>query len=393
MRDLLSGPGGWVAILAAGLAAGLYLDRGGSGTDRWHGTARLTGLLALFVVSAVAVGLAWEPPISPTRRLREAAAWWAPSLVLLWLGAFSARVGGTNAMSRLAAAQAVPAILLQLAPALGWRAGGALLAGAARLGVPPLHPLHLAAADTLPFGTLLVLLVASFVLGTPPAIAGALQLSGGVGVVAALLALATGAIGAAALRDASLSRRLAIWASVQASLSLLATWAAASTGVPSPSLGLEHAAACAALLPLLGIAVGGVLRRLHTDDLRAFGGMMTEAPRRAVALLVVAFAAPAVSGRAAGLLGAVGLASTSEWMPRAACVAALVGWVGSNLALVLAAYRAVRGTRPSPGDPVGEPRLVEWSLHALAAAFCVWALWAGDFGVEPFGWRAGAAIP
>jgi hypothetical protein len=386
------GAGRWIAILVAGLAAGLYLDRDQPGDpEPRHRVARAAGLLALSLVAAVAVVLAWGSPEDPMRPAREAAAWWAPSLVVLWLGAYSARVGGTGAMTRLAAAQAVPAILLQLAPALGWRAGGALLAGAARLGVPPLHPLQLAAADTLSLGTLLLLLVVCFVLGAPAASAGALALPWNAGVVASLLALAAGAVGAAALRDLSLSRRLAIWSSVQASLAMLVTWALTSDPESATPGGLRHAAACAAALPLLGIVFGGVMRPLRTDDLRAYGGLRSEAPWRAVLLVAAAFGATLVSAPGAGVLAAAGLAPDAEWFPRAACVGALVGWLGANLALVLAAYRMTRGSRPSPGEAVTEPTPREWAMVLLAMAFCAWTALADGFGVWPSAWTVGSA--
>lgn len=381
------GAGRWIAVLVAGLAAGLYLDRDQAGDpEPRHRLARAAGLAALFAVAAIAVVLAWGDPADPARIAREAAAWWAPSIIVLWLGAYSARVGGTGAMTRLAASQAVPAILLQMAPALGWRAGGALLAGAARLGIPPLHPLQLAAADTLSLGTLLLLLVVCFVLGAPPAAAGALALPWNASVVASLIALAAGAVGAAALRDLSLSRRLAVWSSVQASLTLLVTWALSGDGgAPTPA-GLRHGAACAGVLPLLGVAFGGVMRPLRTDDLRAYGGLRTEAPWRAGLLGLAALAATVISARGAGVLAALAVAPEAEWFPRAACVAALVGWVGANLGLVLAAYRMMRGSRPSPGEPVAEPSRQEWAIVILAVAFCLWTALADGFGVWPLAW-------
>jgi len=304
------------------------------------------------------------------------------------MGAWSARVGAAGSTSRLAAVQAVPAILLQLAPPLGWNLGGALLAGVARLGVPPLQPLHLAAADTLSLGTLVLLLVLSFALGAPPALSSAEAAGGSPAWIASLLALATGAIGVASLRDFSLPRRLAVWASTQASLALLVTWILAEEGRPAATHGLRHAAASAAALPLLGFAFGGVLRWLRTDDLRAFGGLLTEARFRAAALLAVAFTAPLLSAGAAGTLAALGLSEGLLWFPRMAVVAALVGWLGANLSLALAAYRISRGRRPAPGAPIPELRPREVGVLVLLLAFALWVLVTKDFGLAPTAWPA-----
>ena len=381
------GPMPWAVVLGAATVVALWLDAkeeaGGVGSP----LAR-TGSILLFGASGVwAVWLAWQDPSSSSRRLWEAVAWWLPVVPLLWLGAQSARAGGSGSLSRLAAAQAVPAILLTFAPALGFRSIGALAAGVARVAVPPLHPLNQSAAEALAPGSLTLGLVLGLVVGGPVAVRGT---AGSpdvvVNVVLAVIALAAGFVGAASIRDGHALRRIGTWAAVQGALGvLMVSVPTVATGRDPGEVSLAHFGACAIALPLIGLTLGRVVAFTRVSDLRAQGGLGAESPWRARILMTSAFFAVLASSWAAvALTNAIG--ADTGMFPRMLYVAGLVGWFGSNLAIVLGAYRMVRGVRTTPGDPVPEVDRLEMVLTAILFGIALVGRWVPGLWESPQAW-------
>jgi hypothetical protein len=349
------GPAAWWLVLVVTTAVAVVLD---VRLDRGNGNGRLARTAALLFFGGAAlwaVLLAWEPEPSLSQRILQAIAWWLPVVPVLWLGALTTRPSGTAAISRLAAVQAVPAILLSFAPALGLRAVGALAAGAARIAVPPLHPMNLAAAESLSPGALGLMLVLGLVVGGPLAVRGiiAMPLSAGVWVLL-VLSLITGAVGAASLRDSNLMRRIATWSAVQGAVALVvAELPTIAAGRGAAALATAHLGASAAVIPALILSLGRVVSFFRVADLRAHGGLGHETPRRARLLMATVFLAVVCSsGGAAALVAASGV--EPGFLQRITYLTVLVGWFGSSLAIVLAGYRVVRGERPSPGEPAPE---------------------------------------
>jgi hypothetical protein len=357
-QDLTSsvfGPTAWWFVLVVTTATAVVLDvrldaRGGGGR-----LGRTLALLFFGGIAMWAVTLSWDPEPSLFHRTLQAVAWWLPVVPVIWLGTLTAQPSGAAAISRLAAVQAVPAIILSFGPALGLRAVGALAAGAARIAVPPLHPMNLAAAESLPPGALGLVLVFGLVVGGPLAVKGIIGIPHGAATwVLLILALITGAVGAASLRDLHLLRRLATWSAVQGALAMVvAVLPAVATGGRPADFAMAHLGACAATLPALIFAIGRVVSFFRVPDLRGHGGLGRETPARARLLLGTVLLGVVCSSAAAAALVAA-IAVEPGTLLRATYVTALVGWFGSSLAIVLGAYRVVRGQRPSPGDPVPE---------------------------------------
>jgi hypothetical protein len=349
------GPAAWWLVLVVTTAVAVVLDirlDSGNGNGR---LARTAALLFFGGVALWAVLLAWDPEPSLFQRTLQAVAWWLSVVPVLWLGALTTQPNGAAAISRLAAVQAVPAILLSFAPALGLRAVGALVAGAARIAVPPLHPMNLAAAESLSPGALGLVLVFGLVVGGPLAVRGiiAIPLTAGVWVLL-ILSLITGAVGAASLRDPNLMRRIATWSAVQGAVALVvAELPTIATGRGAAALAAAHLGACAAILPALILSLGRVVSFFRVADLRAHGGLGRETPLRARLLMATVFLTVVCSsGGAAALVTAFGV--EPGLLQRITYLTVLVGWFGSSLAIVLGGYRIVRGERPSPGEPAPE---------------------------------------
>jgi hypothetical protein len=359
----------WLALVvttAVAVVLDVRLDEGAA-------RSRMRRSLALLLFGGVAlwaVLLAWNPEPSGLERTLQAVAWWLPVVPVLWLGTVTAQPGGARAISRLAAVQAVPAILLSFAPALGLRAVGALAAGAARIAVPPLHPMNLAAAESLPPGSLGLLLVFGLTVGGPVAVRGitAIPLTATAWILL-VLALIAGAVGAAALRDPHLLRRIAVWSAVQGTVALVvAELPAVATGRAPAALATAHLGASAAVLPALVFSLGRVVSFFRVPDLRAHGGLGREAPQRARLMMATVLLAVVCSSTGPAAL-VTALAAEPSLLSRATYVTALVGWFGANLSIVLGAYRVVRGERPSPGEPAPELLRAEAVLLIVLLAF------------------------
>jgi hypothetical protein len=368
------GPTSWWLVLVVATATAVVLDVRLDDTRKSPRLGRALALLFLGGTAIWAVALGWDPSPSVLRRTLEAVAWWLAVIPVLWLGALTSQPAGASAISRLAAVQAVPAIILSFGPALGWRALGALSAGVARIAVPPLHPMNLAAAESLSPGALGLVLVFGLAVGGPLAVRGMVGISESVSQwIFWVLALVTGAAGAASLRDPHLLRRVATWSAVQGALAVMvAAVPLAAVGRRPPELALAHLGACAAVLPAVILALGRMVAIIRVPDLRAHGGLGREAPLRAQVLMAAVFLAVLCStSGAVTLVVAVGV--ESGFVSRLAYGAALVGWFGVSLAVVLGGYRVARGQRPSPGDASPELGRAEGILLIALLAFAVLA--------------------
>ena len=101
--------------------------------------------------------------------------------------------------------------------------------------------------------------------------------------------------------------------------------------------------------------------------------------------MVVLFVAVVSSSAAAGaLVSAIG--GEVALLPRIVYVAALIGWFGTNLSIVLGGYRILRGVRPAPGDPVPDVRRPEAIYLLLLIAIALVARWIPGLWELPLAW-------
>jgi len=186
--------------------------------------------------------------------------------------------------------------------------------------------------------------------------------------------------GLASASDENLFRRLASWASVQAGLALLiAALAPTSVSGVEQATALSHLGSCTAALVAMTFVFGRVASYVHVGDLAAYSGVLRAAVVRGQAVLAVVFLGILVSAQAPVAL--VRLALSAGGPARLACLFGLIGWLGTSLALVLAATRIARGRSGAPAGPTPEMRAPEIALTlalfaGVVAAFVVPAWWA-----------------
>jgi len=370
----------WAAVVVLGAVVALALEPAAGELSGGRRAARAAAVVALAAAALAAVWCAWAPVPAAARALPTAAAWWLVALPALGLAALASGPAGAVASARLAVTQATPAIFHSFAalPAVGPLA--TFSAGFVRAAAPPFHSMATEAAGALPAGAAGLLLAAGLALGGPAAIGA--PLAGGTLAARLLigaLALAVGIAGVASAADRDLMRRLAKWASVQAGIAiLLALLPEAELGAPPAARAAAHLGASAAALPLLFLGLGRVALLAGTADLAAHSGLLACARRRGTLVMILPIVVVAAGARAPLALAAALAATTGN----AVLTAALAGWVGSGLGLLLAGYRMARG-EPRPGRRTppelraGEVLLVGLCLAAAVAAALLPSLWAG----------------
>jgi hypothetical protein len=243
-----------------------------------------------------------------------------------------------------------------------------VVAGAVRLGVPPLHGLHGRALALLPTGALLLVLVGFTVTGLTAVRDGvtALLAHGGTGlgslaIFAALAALWGGFV---ALAETDLKRRIAGFASAQGAL-WIALLAACDPALGRPAVG-GWALVTLVTLALLVIAYAPLWAFARTGDLKAYGGLGRVALVRSTLLLVALAAlvfAPFLSARGAGAFALFYVLGAR--MPAGGPLA--VGGALGLLAVGLAVYRTIRGEAAMP-IPAPDLSGREWGTVLLFGA-------------------------
>src|SRR5262249_29883956 len=114
---------------------------------------------------------------------------------------------------------------------------------------------------------------------------------------------------------------------------------------------------------------------------------------RGQAVLATVFLAVLASGQAPVALVRMGL--TAGGTTRLACLFGLVGWMGTSLALVLAATRIARGRSAAPAGPTPEMKAPAIALTLVLFAGVVLALVVPAWWSAPAAWDqvGGMAVP
>src|SRR5262249_14299640 len=255
-----------------------------------------------------------------------------------------------------------------------WSPWTLVVAGSLRALLPPVHAPGARAAEALSPGTFGLLLAGGLLLGVPAAAAGAVRLDAfDATAVAELIGGGAMVAGLASASDEHLFRRLASWASVQAGIAvMIAALAPTSLSGVDRATSLSHLGACVAALVAMTFVLGRVASYVHVGDLAAYSGVLRAAVVRGQAVLASAFLAILASGQAPVALVRLGIAGSGT--ARIACVFGLVGWIGSSLALVLAATRIARGRSAAPVGPTPEMHAPEIALTVLLFCGVVLAL-------------------
>lgn len=376
----------WIALTVAACAQGLTLELWAPGRGARERLLRALPLAALALAILWAVWLATSAAVGETWGGQVSAAWWIVALPAFALAGLGRPPGGTRSAVPLAVAQAAPGALLSFAPALAWSPWTMVIAGSLRSLLPPVHAPGARAAEALSPGTFGLLLAGGLLLGVPVAALGAARLdSFDAAAVAELIGVGAMVSGLASASDEHLFRRLASWASVQAGLAvMIAALAPASLSGVGGDAALSHLGACTAAFVAMTFVLGRVASYVHVGDLAAYSGVLRAAVVRGQAVLAAAFLALLASGQAPVALVRLGFFASGT--ARLACLFGLVAWIGSSLALVLAATRIARGRSAAPAGPTPEMRAPEIALtlalfFGVVAALVVPALWA-----VPAGW-------
>lgn len=376
----------WVALATVVCALGLLLELWAPGRSARERFLRALPLLALALAILWAVWLASAAVVGETWAERVSASWWVVALPAFALAGLGRPPSGTRSAVPLAVAQAAPGALLSFAPALAWSPWTLVIAGSLRALLPPVHAPGARAAEALSPGTLGLLLAGGLLLGVPVAAAGTARLDAFEGTaIAQLIGIGAMVSGLASASDEHLFRRLASWASVQAGLAvMIAALAPASPSGVGSATSLSHLAACVAALVTMTFVFGRVASYVHVGDLAAYSGVLRAAVVRGQAVLASAFLAVLASGQAPVAL--VRLAIAAGGTVRLACVLGLVGWIGSSLALVLAATRVARGRSAAPVGPTPEMRAPEIALTVVLFAGVVLVLVVSAWWRAPQAW-------
>lgn len=371
----------WVALALAVALAGLALELWAPGRALRVRALRSLPLVALALAFLWAVWLASSTVVGATWSGRVAAAWWIVALPAFALAGLGRPPSGTRSAVPLAVAQAAPGALLSFGPALAWSPWTLVIAGSLRALLPPVHAPGARAAEALSPATFGLLLAGGLLLGVPVAVSGAKGLDAfEATALAELVGVGAMVSGLASASDENLFRRLASWASVQAGLALLiAALAPTSVSGVEQATALSHLGSCTAALVAMTFVFGRVASYVHVGDLAAYSGVLRAAVVRGQAVLAVVFLGILVSAQAPVAL--VRLALSAGGPARLACLFGLIGWLGTSLALVLAATRIARGRSGAPAGPTPEMRAPEIALTlalfaGVVAAFVVPAWWA-----------------
>jgi hypothetical protein len=377
--------GAWVALAICVCGQGLALELWAPGRGTRERLLRSLPLLALALAILWAVWLATSAVVGETWGARVSASWWIVALPACVLAGLGRPPSGTRSAVPLAVAQAAPGALLSFAPALAWNPWTLVVAGSLRALLPPVHAPGARAAEALSPGTFGLLLAGGLLLGVPVAAAGAARLdSFDATAVAELIGVGAMVSGLASASDEHLFRRLASWASVQAGIAIvIAALAPSSASGVEGATALSHLGACTAALVAMTFVLGRVASYVHVGDLAAYSGVLRAAVVRGQAVLASAFLALLASGQAPVALVRLGLAAGGT--ARLACLFGLVGWIGSSLALLLAATRIARGRSGAPAGPTPEMQVPEIALTLALFAGVIAAL------VVPAWWAAPAA--
>jgi hypothetical protein len=378
--------GAWVALAILVCAEGLALELWAPGRTTRERSLRALPLLALALTILWAVWLATSATVGGTWSERVSAAWWIVALPAFVLAGLGRPPSGTRSAVPVAVAQAAPGALLSFAPALLWSPWTLVIAGSLRALLPPVHAPGARAAEALSPGTFGLLLAGGLLLGVPVAAAGAARLdSFDATALAELIGMGAMVYGLASASDEHLFRRLASWASVQAGLAvMIAALAPASVSGVERATSLSHLGACTAALVAMTFVLGRVASYVHVGDLAAYSGVLRSAVLRGQAVLASAFLALLASGQAPVALVRLGLSAGGP--ARLACLFGLVGWMGSSLALVLAATRIARGRSAAPAGPTPEMRVPEIVLTLALFAGVIAALVVPAWWAEPAAW-------
>jgi hypothetical protein len=385
----------WLAALAAAATAALLVDVRYGVERPARRLGRAAAILALAAAAAVAVLVVWPPiataPRTALPRPSASLAWWMLALPVFALGGSWGGRPGARAVVRLVAASAAPAILLGLCAALRVPALAVLAAGTARAAAAPLHPLAHAAAEALSPGAFGLVLATGLITGGAAALEAAALLPANLStILATVLALAAGVAGVAALADAHLLRRIAVWCSVQATLAIVLTLIATPEQPERARAAVSHLGASAAALPLFTFVLGRIVTWARIADLGAHGGLLGATVARAQAVL--AAVAVGVFAGVQAPLALVRALRAPEPLSPLILVIALAGWIGVSLSLLLGAYRIVRGRRIAPGEPVPEIGVAETMILAGFFVLAVSALLLPDAWRLPssdLGWLRG----
>jgi len=243
-----------------------------------------------------------------------------------------------------------------------------VVAGAIRLGIPPLHGLHTRSLALLPTGALLLVLVGFTATGLAAVRDGvaALAAHGGSGLGSLAVFAGFGALwgGLVALAETDIKRRIAGFASAQAAL-WIALLAACDPALGRPAVG-GWALVTLVTLALLVVAYAPLWAFARTGDLKAYGGLGKVALVRSTLLLVALAAlafAPFLSARGAG--GAALFYVLGAKIP--AGVPLAVGGALGLLGVGLAVYRTIRGVAAMP-IPAPDLNGREWVTVGLFGA-------------------------
>jgi hypothetical protein len=371
----------WIALAIAVSLAGLALELWAPGRTARERAWRSLPLLALALAIAWAVWLAGSDVVGGTWSERVSASWWIVALPAFVLAGLGRPPSGTRSAVPIAVAQAAPGALLSFAPALAWSPWTLVIAGSLRALLPPVHAPGARAAEALSPGTFGLLLAGGLLLGVPAAASGAMRLdSFDAAALAELIGVGVMVSGLASASDENLFRRLASWASVQAGIAvMIAALAPTSLSGVDRATSLSHLGACTAAFVAMIFVLGRVASYVHVGDLAAYSGVLRAAVVRGQAVLAACFLGVLASVQAPVALARLLLAATGP--ARLACVLGLVGWMGSALALVLAATRIARGRTGAPAGPTPEMRASEIALTlalfaGVLAALVVPAWWA-----------------
>jgi hypothetical protein len=375
----------WIALAIAVAAQGLALELWAPGRTLRQRALRALPVLALALAIAWAVWLASSAVVGAPWGARISAAWWVVAVPAFVLAGLGRPPLGTRSAVPLAVAQAAPGALLSFAPALAWSPWTLVLAGGLRALLPPAHAPGARAAEALSPGAFGLLLAGGLLLGVPVAASGVAGLDPfEATALAELIGVSAMISGLASASDEHLFRRLASWASVQAGLAvLIAALAPSSPSGVDRATALSHLGASTAALVAMIFVLGRVAAYVHVGDLAAYSGVLRAAVVRGQAVLAAVFLAVLASGQAP--VAIVRLLLAAGGPARLACLFGLVGWIGSSLALLLAATRIARGRTGAPAGPTPEMHAPEIALTLALFAGVVAAL------VVPAWWSAPAA--